>query len=38
MDAERVENQWKSVKSRFLAVQDYNEGTGKDGPPKTGLR
>ena len=35
LDVERVENKWKSVKSRFLAVQDYNEGTGKDGPHKT---
>ena len=34
LDAERIEK-WESVKSRFLAVRDYNEGTGKDGPHKT---
>ena len=26
-----MENKWKSLKSRFLTVRDYNEGTGMDG-------
>ena len=35
LNAERVENKWKSLNSHFLAEQDYNEGTGMDGLHKT---